>query len=320
MPRRSGHAHWGGLMPQLGSSRIVEAIGTLLLGGGLGSGAIVIGKVITDYMRARASTAQSRRASEFDIDEKRATAMAARERTIVQEYRHILDEKDAEHDRERAEWKLERSSLVAEAVQLRRLQQRFLVDYESMRLKIEDQRREIARLSGQADDRIGDRLDRRFSAVVLADEMGDIYWANESASLYLRYPLDSMLKMNVDQLVPPSALAAHRRGMEQSRARGVPRRGQIMDRVIRGRALRSDGSEIPTDIVISVFGIKDVILCRAQFMERFDRPGQSVEDMPVYVPSVTSGTGVALPDSAPVPSLPRPADVSIEAQPGTPPA
>lgn len=221
-----------------------------------------------------------------DREDKRTEAQTGRERSLIAEYQHILDDKDTEAQRAREDWKTERGRLEKENAYLRRAAQTNLIDMEQMRMRIDGLNREIVRVSGVERSALGDVLD----SVVFTDDRGDIYWANETASLFLRRSLEQLYTMNVRDLVPASLRGAHDRGMQQIRQRGPQPRGVLMERALRGRFLRNDGAEIPADIYVCSFAIGSVIVCRAQLRRRFER----TETEDVYFPAAASASGIAV--------------------------
>jgi PAS domain-containing protein len=244
----------------------------------IGGGAIVgLGKWLLDFLKVQS-----------DRHTQRSQEQESRERTIIAEYQRILDSKDRDHGEERKEWRDELKKIKEENNYIRRENQRYLIEGEAMRARIEGMNREMARVGGSA-RLLSDTLD----AVLMTDMDGNICWANEAASLFLRVPVDELLQRSAVDFVPKSYLEAHRRGLERMKGRTVFLRGEIVERVLKGRVRLADGIEVPAEIYISVFSVSGTMMCRAQIRRRFERPDTDRgEDGSLYVPATASASGI----------------------------
>lgn len=244
----------------------------------VGGGAVVgAGKWLLDYLKVR-SDQRAVRSQEQD----------SRERNIILEYQKILDAKDRDHADERKEWREETKKLKDENTYIRRENQRYMLEGEAMRARIEGLNREMLRAGGSP--RL---LTDSLEAVIMTDMEGNICWANEASSLFLRVSVEELLRRNVADFVPKSFLEAHRRGLERARGHAVLARGEVMERVIRARVRLADGIEVPSEIYLSQFSVNNTMMCRAQMRRRFERPDSERGDdgMP-YVPASASSSGI----------------------------
>jgi PAS domain-containing protein len=253
---------------RMNAQTFFQLVAALVGGGALAS----FGKWLIDYINVRSLG-----------DEKRTAQQEGRERNIIGEYQKILDEKDRSHDAERQEWKAERRQMQKEGAFLRRVNNQLNIDNESMRMRIDALQREMVRVGGSA-AMLTDMLD----AVIITDWHGDIWWANEAASMYLRIPLEKLMTRNVAEFVPESLRVRHAEGMERARQRGVLPRGEIVQRAIRTRSRLNDGIEFPTEIYLNQFAVGDVMVYRAQLRRRFERPDDTEEE--TYVPTSASSS------------------------------
>jgi PAS domain-containing protein len=271
-----------------GAVDFLKALGLFV--GGVGS--LGIGKWLFDYMRFRSAR-----------EDRRGVEQRGRETSMIAEYQKIIDAKDKDHDRDRLQWERELARKEEESKQkdreiaaIRRQDQQMMLDQEGMRVRIHTLDREMARLAGDARVGVADILD----AVVFADADGEIYWANESTSLFLKIPLEQLHRMNVREFIPPALRPAHEAGLERLRRRGPAPRGMVSDRIVRARALLRDGSEIPADIYLSTFTFKGETAVRAQLRRRYDRPGDTDSEIP-YIPPNASASTSAIVQAPPVP-------------------
>lgn len=248
----------------------------------------------------------------WDRKDKQDDRADARERSMVDEYRRILDDKDKEYEEERKSWREERAEIVRDKTDLSRKLQRYMIDMEAMRQKILSLNQQINSMMGVPESErryLGDKFD----PVVMTDRGGDICWANDAAGLFLGYPIEDLLSMNMSDLLPSRAQDAYRRNMEKFSS-PMPR-GDVIERVIRGKALLSDSSEVPVDMFMSAFGVGGKVVCRFQIRRRFERPDgadKSAAAMPVYVPTGASASGIA-------PALPDPDADAVQDAPLVPP-
>lgn len=257
-----------------------------MIGSLIGGGALVgLGKWIIDVYKIRAERIDTR-----------TEKQESRERTIISEYQKILDEKDLDHGREREEWKIERKQLTDENAVFRRDAHRYIIDGEQMRSRIESLNRELARAGGSP-RLLTDMLD----TVLMADINGDIYWANEVAALFLRAPIEDIVTRNVIEFIPKSFQDAHKKGLERVRRRGPLARGEILEKVIRGRVRLSDSVEVPTDIFLSQFSMYGQLIFRAQMRRRFERPDdREPREVAEYIPATASASGIVAPTATPL--------------------
>lgn len=225
---------------------------------------------------------------------RRGEVQEKRERTIIDEYQKILDDKDHDLKDARDEWAQQRNVIMKEAAGLRRTNQAYILDMEAMRVRIETLNKELLAYR-QGKGYAQDALD----AVIHTDGQGDIYWCNETASMFLRTPIEKMYTLNVSEFVPKDFIAQHNRGIARARQRGPLPRGEVNENTIRARVLLPDRSEIPVDLYMSQFWIGDVMVCRAQIRRNFERQAFAADPSPVYVPSSASASGVNLAQAAP---------------------
>jgi PAS domain S-box-containing protein len=100
-----------------------------------------------------------------------------------------------------------------------------------------------------AQSRLQGILDSAMDAIVSADESQTIVKANPAASAMFGHPVESLVGMPLERLIPPRHHALHRREVE---AFGKNRLGQHhMGRQREVSATRADGSEFPVEATIS---------------------------------------------------------------------
>jgi PAS domain S-box-containing protein len=91
-------------------------------------------------------------------------------------------------------------------------------------------------------------IDAAPDGIVLADERGDILFANHQAEALFGYPSDQLVGRSVDDLLPEHLRQVHR--AHRTRYRAEPRlRNMGAGLLLHGR--RSDGSEFPVEISLS---------------------------------------------------------------------
>lgn len=89
--------------------------------------------------------------------------------------------------------------------------------------------------------------------VVIIDQEGRVTYLNAAAERIFGYRADQVLGRELaDAFLPPSARAAHRRGLTRYLATGQTR---ILDRRIEVMAMRADGSEFPAELTVTRAGL-----------------------------------------------------------------
>ncbi|HJW10198.1 MAG TPA: PAS domain S-box protein, partial [Albitalea sp.] len=92
-------------------------------------------------------------------------------------------------------------------------------------------------------------IDAATDAIVTVDADQRIVMANPAAAAMFRRPLEQLLGLPLDQLIPPRYRARHRAHVDAFGATGVTARAISRQAELRG--LRSDGSEFPAEAAIS---------------------------------------------------------------------
>lgn len=210
-------------------------------------------------------------------------------RTAMDYYRKIIDEKDSDHNKERERWKTERDELIRENSNIRRANQNLLVDRESLRARVREQDQEIdSYTTTRGIDRkfVGDRFD----PVFVVDAKGVVRWANESTSVFYGFPIAKILSMSSQDLLKTVGSESILAEINKVTSRFEPTKGNIVEKVIRCRAIQSDGAQVPVDCIMSAIPMDSVYAFRLQLRRRYDDFDATSD--PSYIPTGASASGI----------------------------
>jgi PAS domain S-box-containing protein len=133
---------------------------------------------------------------------------------------------------------------------------------------IECERRAAEKLRDEG--RFRELLEVAPDAIIEADAEGRIVTCNRAAEALFRYDRDELLRLNVDDLVPPAMRPKH--AAERTRYHAQPTT-RPMGRNLILSALRRDGSEVPVEISLSPVRSEDGFHTTAIIRDITDRRG-----------------------------------------------
>lgn len=299
--------------------------------GSAGFGAWIL-RVWERYRENRKQDAQERKQNEATTIGQYQNIIAFKDQEITKRdaaLEQARKEWQAEFEQARQDWYTEKQAIVNELTVTRQHNQRLLIDYAAMAERIRLVQLQLdAKSEGAGPIASVDRYD----PVIISGPSGKVEWANEPASYFLGWPIQDMIGMPITAFVPPDLRATHDRAMNRalSRTSGSPEM-----RVVRTKSLRSDGSEWPVDVILSIFIIHvdimnyishlitpqqyqelkgtlqiGVCVARAQLRRRFEAPKPEVPG-PVYTPG-GAASSIEAPPVTLVPDATGVADATVQ--------
>jgi PAS domain-containing protein len=251
--------------------RVVELFVTALLGGG----AVAIGRFLLSFLKEKNSLDIQRDSANLDRLDRQGKIDRLNADYIITHFEKILADKDREHAADYEQWHRDKINILTELRRTRDAYQVNLATLEGMRIRLADRDRQVSELRGGVHPLLAapDRTD----SVIITDVDGYIYYINQNVTLLTKWSDVDIMEKSICVLFPDDTFPPGRSALDWLRPEGG------RDKLIKARLRQNDGTLIPVEMLISVFNIKNVYVCRFQIRQVFD-PTQVDLSLDIYVP------------------------------------
>jgi PAS domain-containing protein len=251
--------------------RIIEIAITALIGGG----AVAISRFILNFLKEKNTLDMQRDSAVLDRSARRGEIDRLNADYIITHFEKMISDKDRELKADAEQWNREKINILTELRRTRDAHQINLATLEGMRIRLADRERQISELRGGIHPLLAtpDRTD----SIIITDAEGTIYYINQNITLLTKWSDVDIMEKNICVLFPDETFPAGRSARDWLR----PDAGR--DKLIKARLRQNDGTLIPIEMLISIFNIKNVWVCRMQMRQIFD-PAQVDLTLDIYVP------------------------------------
>jgi hypothetical protein len=252
---------------------IIELVITALIGGG----AVAIGRFLLNYLKEKNALDLQRDSANLDRVDRQGKIDRLNADYIITHFEKILTDKDREHKADVEQWQRDKINILAELRRTRDAYQINLATLEGMRIRLADRDRQVSELRGGMHPLLAtpDRTD----SVIITDDEGVIYYINQNVTLLTKWSDVDIMEKSICVLFPDDTFPAGRSALDWLR----PESGR--DKLVKARLKQSDGVLVPVEMLISVFNIKNVCVCRFQVRQIFDSTLADLS-LDIYVPPV----------------------------------
>jgi PAS domain-containing protein len=252
---------------------IIELVITALIGGG----AVAIGRFLLNYLKEKNALDLQRDSANLDRVDRQGKIDRLNADYIITHFEKILTDKDREHKADVEQWQRDKINILAELRRTRDAYQINLATLEGMRIRLADRDRQVSELRGGMHPLLAtpDRTD----SVIITDDEGVIYYINQNVTLLTKWSDVDIMEKSICVLFPDDTFPAGRSALDWLR----PESGR--DKLVKARLKQSDGVLVPVEMLISVFNIKNVCVCRFQIRQIFDSTLADLS-LDIYVPPV----------------------------------
>lgn len=253
--------------------QVIELVITALIGGG----AVAMGRFLLNYIKEKNTLDIQKDSANLDRIDRQGKMDRLNADYIITHFEKILSDKDREHKVDFEQWQRDKINILAELRRTRDAYQINLATLEGMRIRLADRDRQVSELRGGIHPLLAtpDRTD----SVIITDVEGDIYYINQNVTLLTKWSDVDIMEKSICVLFPDDTFPAGRSALDWLR----PDTGR--DKLVKARLKQSDGILVPVEMLISVFNIKTVYVCRFQIRQIFDSVLADLS-LDIYVPPV----------------------------------
>lgn len=250
---------------------ILELIVTALIGGG----AVAFGRFLLNFLKEKSAIDMQRDSATLDRSARESQQIRLNTDYVITHFEKILADKDREHKQDAEQWQRDKINILTELRRTRDAYQINLATLEGMRIRLADRDRQVSELRGGIHPLLAapDRTD----SVIITDVEGFIYYINQNVTLLTKWSDVDIMEKSICVLFPDDTFPAGRTALDWLRPDGG------RDKLVKARLRQADSTLIPVEMLISVFNVKNVYVCRFQIRQIFDSAQVDLR-LDIYVP------------------------------------